>query len=483
MRSVPHRVVCLLGLDDGAFPRRTPRDGDDLMLVEPRVGERDPRSEDRQLLLDALMAATERLLITYTGKDERTNLPRPPAVPVGELLDAVDATVRAGDGPARERVVIHHPLQPFDARNFTPGALVGADPFSFDRVMLAGARALEGPRRQPSPFLAGPLPPPALDVIALEDLVRFVQHPIRAFLRHRLRIYLGESEDEVDDALPVELDALERWDVGQRLLEEALAGVDDRTACLAEVARGTLPPGRLARPVLQDVYPIVRAIRARAEALAAQPGDGAPLDVFVPLSGGRVLGGTLPSPHGDVLLSAIYSRVAAKHRLAAWVRLLAATASAPERAFSAVTVGRGPRGQLVTVARLPPLGPDAAARRSAALDELESLVDLYARGMREPLPLFCASSAAYAAAAAGGDDALAAARAKWRSDYNFRGEDADPEHELVYGRRRAFEDLLELAPGPEEQGPGWEASEPARAGRLARRLWDPLLAREEVTIG
>ena len=90
MRSVPHRVVCLLGLDDGAFPRRPRRDGDDLMLDDPYVGDRDPRTEDRQMLLDALMAATERLIITYSGHDERTNLRRPPAVPVGELLDIVD---------------------------------------------------------------------------------------------------------------------------------------------------------------------------------------------------------------------------------------------------------------------------------------------------------------------------------------------------------------------------------------------------------
>src|SRR5450755_2463736 len=98
MRSVPHRVVCLLGLDDGAFPRKAPRDGDDLTLEHPRVGERDPRSEDRQLLLDALLAASQRLIITYTGNDERTNAARPPAVPVGELLDVIDATVRSEAG-------------------------------------------------------------------------------------------------------------------------------------------------------------------------------------------------------------------------------------------------------------------------------------------------------------------------------------------------------------------------------------------------
>ena len=93
MRSVPHRVVCLLGLDDGAFPRKAPRDGDDLLLADPHVGDRDSRTEDRQLLLDALMAATDRLVITYTGNDERTNVAAPAAVPVGELLDVVGRDV------------------------------------------------------------------------------------------------------------------------------------------------------------------------------------------------------------------------------------------------------------------------------------------------------------------------------------------------------------------------------------------------------
>ena len=98
MRSVPHRVVCLLGMDDGVFPRKSPRDGDDLMLADPHVGDRDARTEDRQLLLDALLAATDQLIVTYTGNDERTNLASPPAVPVGELLD-----VDRPDGADRRR--------------------------------------------------------------------------------------------------------------------------------------------------------------------------------------------------------------------------------------------------------------------------------------------------------------------------------------------------------------------------------------------
>ena len=99
MRSIPHRVVCLLGLDDGSFPRHIERDGDDLTARHPRVGDRDARSEDRQLLLDALLAAQDHLVVTYSGRDERTNLRRPPAVPVGELLDVVERTVRTPTGP------------------------------------------------------------------------------------------------------------------------------------------------------------------------------------------------------------------------------------------------------------------------------------------------------------------------------------------------------------------------------------------------
>jgi len=483
MRSVPHRVVCLLGLDDTVFPRRSPRDGDDLLLDDPHIGDRDARSEDRQILLDALMAATDRLIITYTGNDERTNAPRSPAAPVGELLDVVERTVRvATDGAVRDRVVIRHPLQPFDARNFERGALVAARAWSFDAVTLAGARALVGERAPRPPFLRGPLPAVDRSLVELEELVAFLGHPVRAFLRGRLGIGAGIRADEIQDGLPVELDGLTTWAIGGRLLEARLAGADEAVALAAERARGALPPGAIGADALRGIEPVVDAVLAAAHAAIDLSVQRHSVDLRLALDDGRTLGGTVAGLAGDVVQVVTYSRVSARQRLGAWARVLALTAAFPERSFSAVTVGRARRGvaryKKVTVARVPAPAGEPELRRERALAQLATLVDLYDRGMREPLPLYCETSAAFAA---GGRSAEGRAREAWTSGFNKPREDRDDEHVRVLGVDKPFDELLAQAPRADEAGAGWAGdAQPTRLGRYAHRLWDGLLAVEQL---
>jgi exodeoxyribonuclease V gamma subunit len=469
MRSVPHRLVCLLGLDDGSFPRQPPRDGDNLLLADPRPGDRDPRTEDRQLLLDALLAAQEALIITYSGNDERTNAPLPPAVPVGELLDAIDATAQvtpdSGALRARDQVVVRHPLQPFDPRNFVSAnsepSRAAEGPWSFDRAALAGARSFIAPRHEPPAFLPEPLPVAAGDtLVTLEELVSFVQRPVRAFLRQRLGISARHDEDEIDDALPIELDGLARWGVGQRLLEAMVDGVEPRAAALAEIARGTLPPGALGRPLLEQLWPDVQAIAAavRSHGAAADPRSE---QTNVILPGEIRITGTVSGVYGHVLLGASYSRLGPRQRLAAWVRLLALTAANPEIPFEAVTIGRGGQRGTVQVMRIPQLGSTPAVRAAAALAELAPLAALRAEGLRSPLPVPCRTGHAYAEAALQtGDDPVAAAMKRWRSgwfnDRFIEGEEDEPEHVLALGKEL---DLDRLA-------------------GLATLIWRPLLARE-----
>jgi exodeoxyribonuclease V gamma subunit len=183
-----------------------------------------------------------------------------------------------------------------------------------------------------------------------------------------------------------------------------------------------------------------------------------------------------------VLRTVTYSRVSPRHRIAAWVRLLALTAAHPERPFEALTVGRAPSGAdaLVTIARIGPLDAEPAARRALALDHLAVIADLRDRGLREPPPLACLASAAYAAAARAGRDAVAAGQREWQSAYAFPREDAEPEHVLAFDGVRSFAELLEAPARADERGAFWDATEPRRFGRWARRLWDGLLDAEEL---
>jgi exodeoxyribonuclease V gamma subunit len=471
MRSVPHRVVCLIGLDDGAFPRQGIADGDDVLARDPRTGERDIRSEDRQLLLDAICAAGDHLVITYTGADPRTGAEVPPAVPLGELLDALDLTaVAPGGGRARDHVVVRHPLQPFAARNFQPSVLGTPAPFSFDLLALAGARAAAQPRVPVPPLLAAPLPDPqAADrEVALEDLVRFVQHPAKAFLRQRLGVTMSARDEDPDDALPVELGGLAKWAIGDRLLRQRLAGTPPQACIRLEQLRGELPFGPLGNAVLGEVGGQVdQLLRACADEAAVQPES---LDVSVALRDGRRLSGTVPGVRGDAVLSVSYSTAAPKHRLAAWVRHLALAACHPGRDWRSVTVGRRTGG----VRRYVISGVDS----SLAAELLGQLVDLRDAGLREPLPMALAASAEYAARRGRGadpSDALAAARKKWAED-KFRPEVAEPEHVLVWGPAADFG--LLLAPLPSRAEQAWALDDRSRFGVLARRLWAPLLAHE-----
>jgi exodeoxyribonuclease V gamma subunit len=118
----------------------------------------------------------------------------------------------------------------------------------------------------------------------------------------------------------------------------------------------------------------------------------------------------------------------------------------------------------------------------AAVKALGVLVDLYERGMAEPLPVYCATSAAWAVASRRGEDPLREARLRWASAYDeVQGECADPEHELVVGSATPFDRLLGPAAEEDETGPGWDCSERSRFGRLALRLWAPVLHHEQLT--
>lgn len=458
MRSVPHRVVCLLGLDDGVFPRFGLADGDDVLARAPRTGERDVRSEDRQLMLDAILAATESLVITYTGANEYSGQPRPPAVPLGELLDVLDRTT---ESEVRESVVIKHPLQPFDRKNLEAGRLGAPGPFTFDPTALVAARAAAGTRPPRPEFLAGQLLLPGDDDVALADLLAFFRDPVKGYFR-ALDLTLPWEVDGVSDVMPVEIDNLEKWSVGDRMLRDMLSGVHPDAALQAEWRRGVLPPGRLGWRTATEIRDIARGL-----AVGAHPhrkGNAQAFDVDIDLGGGRRLTGTVPGVYAYRLVSVSYSRLDAKQLLATWVQLLALSANDEDRNWTSLAIGRGRTGPATRL-----FGPVGHQARELLAD----LVAVYDAGRREPLPLPLKTSFAWCQARRTDDDPALAAGRRWRPA-NYDGENADPAHVRVWGPNTQLKVLMEPT-RPDEQRPG----EPTRLGAYAARVWEPMLRFEQ----
>ncbi|MGW5523735.1 exodeoxyribonuclease V subunit gamma [Gordonia sp. NPDC003950] len=482
MRTVPHRVVVLLGIDTDAFPRALRIDGDDVLGRVPMLGERQPRDEDRQLFLDAVNAAHEHLLVFYTGADPVRGTRVPPAVVVSELTEVVAALT----GTEPDAVICRHPLHGFDARNFTPGAFEGVEgPFGYDTALLAGARAVGGDHHAPARVADITMPADSESVsadIELGSLTAFFGNPIEGFIRQRLGARLPDDDAEDSDRLDVAVAGLDEWAIGDRLLRQTLAGVDLRTAQMAEMRRGSLPPIEFGRRELIRISRQVGNVHRVAAGL--RTGSGGSRDVVLDLPDGGRLHGSVPDVYGETIIEATYSKIRAKQRLAAWVRLLATAEaqqqSAPsgERIHTAVVIGRADRrsSHVTAVSLRVPDDPTAV---------LADLIAIYRLGLCVPLPVPLDPGLAYAEKCVRGSSAEIARRAAAaKFDYRF-GAQADPYIRFAYGddvtTAVGFDALTEV-PIPDD--PRWSAiglvpGEPM-FGALATRIWEPLLAHEVI---
>jgi len=449
LRSIPFRVVCLVGLGDGDFPRQDSTTDFDLIAHGPggrRRGDRSRRMEDRYIFLEAILAARERLIITYTGQSIRDNSSLPPSVVVAELCDYLDAwrePAPAASDPqqsstessaeSRERApdyIVSHPLQAFSPRYFD-----ASDPrlFSYAAHYAAAHRARY--RSALGEFFVGPLAVPASDALALAELVRFYRGPAAYLLNRRLELYLRESGEALADREPLELSGLESYAVGQSLLELGRRGVAPAQARELVMAGGALPLGTPGELDFQEISSCAN----RISELAADARDGGrqpPLPFEARLPSGRVLFGSLNESYAHGLVEQQFARIRASHLLSLWIRHLVYCWVAPGGSEAQSSLfGRPLQGGGAVHQRFRPVEAPAA--------RLDALARRFDQGQALPLLLFPTTSLAYARAARSVSrspgakrDAFAGLDKEWQLELQ-----RDSHLQRVYGADKSFAEL------------------------------------------
>ncbi|MGB5445298.1 MAG: exodeoxyribonuclease V subunit gamma, partial [Psychromonas sp.] len=248
MRSIPFQVVCLLGMNDGQYPRSIVPMGFDLMVGHRKRGDRSRREEDRYLFLEALLSAQDKLYISYIGRDINDNSEKMPSVLVSELLNycqqgfVLQANQQDKSSVAEKALkaflTFHYPMQSF-SDTYYQGGVKTYNP-NWWQALSAQQSAVQDSEDR---LLALEHP---LTEVPLEQLKQFLKHPCKAFFNQRLDVYFELDDSEQDNDEPFALDNLQRYSLKNKQFEYALEGKSLDALFTERRAAGELPFGEFA---------------------------------------------------------------------------------------------------------------------------------------------------------------------------------------------------------------------------------------------
>ncbi|MEO7496515.1 MAG: exodeoxyribonuclease V subunit gamma, partial [Massilia sp.] len=444
MRAVPFRVVCLLGMNDGDFPRRARQADFDLLALPgmARPGDRSRRDDDRYLMLEALLAARDKLYVSWVGRNVRDNSEQPASVLVSQLRDYL----AAGWQLSLSAMTTEHALQPFSRRYFERGGL---------RTYAGEWRAAHATEANSDDAALPPFELEADYRLKLSELTNFMRQPARHFFRRRLGVAFDEADLVGEDEEPFALGGLERYFLEDSLLDdsgtpEPLDAVRASLRTRAERLgrEGVLPIGLIGRQWQNELVDALVPVRSAWLRLCARFDVAAPKLAVSLAFGGITLDDWVDKLRaGDgqtVWLMQISSKVLDKKEqprgdklIAAWLRQLAAAA-----AGQPVTGFLVARDATVVMAPL-----DPAQSRA----QLAQLLALWRRNLDQPLAVACHSALTLLA---GGD-----ARLAYEGGFELTGEVDDP------SLARLWPDFAALCASGE-----WIANVDALYGPLAQWL-------------
>ena len=385
-KSIPAKVFCVLGFDAAGLAN-SGHDGDDLLARDPRTGDPDPRESQRLHFLNAIGAAQRKLIITCDGWDVKSNAKVPPAIALEELIESVEA-VREGAGAG---VIVDHPRQIADARNFGDSKRVTTrfgGSFSFFKPALDAFEEIEAHRGAPAAKVFHErVYPDAPDErsLTVDDLAIALNKPYDVFVNRRFDIRLPSKFEIPDESLDLILSSLDEHSLGDEYLRALEAG--KATAQWLELRRltGTLPPGQLGAKQFDEIKMIAEAIHQNASALR----DGTSPEVLPfnnTIASMHVLVTGNATVHGNRVVVSSFGKYKASRQSALWFTIASLTLEYPETDWEAALVCSNKDHTAVEMLRFKIAGADPAKRAANATSILEFGIKLRAMALMSVLP-------------------------------------------------------------------------------------------------
>ena len=308
MRSIPFKVIALLGMNEGEFPKIDRNPTFDFLTHNFRKGDRSRRADDRYQFLEILLSARQKLIITYIGQSISHNEAIPPSVVISELLEVLQESYQLSD------LITFEPLQPFSQRYFDSTS----DLFSFSEADCETARALSLPKAAPALWWQGTINAEAEEIIDLNELFSFFRHPQRFFLRRQLDVRFNGIEAEAEEREPFVIDKMEAYSIYHEWIQESL---NDRAASVKKLqAQGRWLSGVLGELEFYRQQEVINEFVERIK--AKNPGE--PLDdllVDIKIDSYRLVG-KLTNRYENGSLFYRYADLKGKDFICAWLHHL-----------------------------------------------------------------------------------------------------------------------------------------------------------------
>jgi exodeoxyribonuclease V gamma subunit len=431
MRSIPFKIICLVGMDWNSYPRHDQETEFDLIRQSPRMGDRSLRDEDKYIFLETILSARKTLYISFVGQSLKDDSRMPPSTVVSDLIEYIKEGFQLETGGnIEDHLITYHKSQSYHHEYFAGKERL----YSYSEEAFQVLKALKDQIQTHKAFIQEYLSEPddSFKIIDVEEFKSFFRNPSKFLLKKRLGINLDEEVSVLIDKEPFDLKGLDRYIVEKDLLEGCLKEKDANEIFAKIKAKGIIPHDPTGRCILEKSSTEISFFAKSLKKYISHQQEKT-IDLELKLMDCTITG-ILENIFGNTCICYRYAKIKATDMLNAWINhLILHLVDVDNPRTVLMGIDRGQETRVMVYLFAPVSSPE---------EILESLVEIFKTGIRRPIPFFPESSLEFAKLMKKNDENDVINRIKHRfygDEYRF-GEGQDPYYDLCFGGLDPFDE-------------------------------------------